>query len=124
MLMEGKTLTNICRLDTMPKYSTVCQWLATEPEFAEKYTRAREVQADYFADETVDIADNEPDPAVAKVKIDARKWHAGKTRPKKYGDKVMQEVTGADGGPQEHTVIAATAGTPEEFDEFRKHFLK
>lgn len=39
-----------------------------------------------------------------------------------WKDKITQEVTGKDGGPQEH--IHAVAGTPEEFDEFRKHFLK
>ena len=35
----------------------------------------------------------------SKLRLEARKWMAGKLRPKKYGDKITQEHTGADGGP-------------------------
>lgn len=98
LIAEGKTLVHICALDDFPHYSTVCRWLSAHEEFRENYARARQVQADYFADETIVIADTEPDPQVARVRIDARKWHASKTAPKKYGDKITQEHTGADGG--------------------------
>jgi hypothetical protein len=77
----------------------VVKWLNTYPDFNKDYVRAREDQADFHADEIVAIADEEEDPNKARVRIDARKWVAAKMRPKKYGDKVTQEVTGADGGP-------------------------
>lgn len=93
LLMEGQTLTRICKTPGMPKYSTVCEWLSSNPTFSENYARARAVQSDYFADETIDISDTEPDPQVARVRIDARKWHASKTAPKKYGDRPSE---GAD----------------------------
>ena len=35
----------------------------------------------------------------AKLKVDTRKWLMSKMKPKKYGDKIAQELTGADGGP-------------------------
>ena len=41
----------------------------------------------------------ETDSNMARVRIDARKWAAGKLAPKKYGDKSTTEVTGADGAP-------------------------
>jgi len=94
LIMEGKTLVHICALENMPAYSTVCQWLAKHKEFAENYARARQSQADFFADEMVVIADTEPDPQVARVRMDARKWHAAHTSPKKYGEKIFQEHSG------------------------------
>lgn len=38
-----------------------------------RYARGREEQADFYADEIVTIADTEPDAAIARVRIDARK---------------------------------------------------
>lgn len=54
--------------------------------------RAREEQADGFADEIIDIADSVApetgEVAKAKLQIDARKWKAAKLAPKKYGEKL------------------------------------
>lgn len=96
LLVEGKTLTSICSsVEEMPKKSTFLDWIRESKEFADQYARARELQADHFAEEIIDIADTEPDPQVARVRMDARKWHASKTAPKKYGDKIMQEHSGS-----------------------------
>lgn len=66
--------------------------------FSKQYARAREEQADSFADEIIDIADSVApeagEVAKAKLQIDARKWKASKMAPKKYGDKVEQQITG------------------------------
>lgn len=104
-IADGESLRAICRDDAMPCTSTVCKWLAERDDFSERYARAREAQADALADEIVDIADRADDPNKARVQIDARKWMAGKLRPKKYGEKVVSEVSGPDGKPiqQEHT---------------------
>jgi hypothetical protein len=51
------------------------------------------------ADEIIYIADTEPDPNKARVRIDARKWWASKVNKKDYGDRVSAEVSGPDGGP-------------------------
>lgn len=37
--------------------------------------------------------------AAARVKIDAYKWRAARLKPKVYGDRIVQEHTGAGGGP-------------------------
>jgi hypothetical protein len=64
--------------------------------------RAREAQADAIFDECLDIADdgsndfmgedekyNGDAVARSKLRVDTRKWMAGKLAPKKYGDKTL-----------------------------------
>ena len=81
-----------------PTETTVYKWLERHQEFAQLYARARRRQADREAAEIILIADTEPDPNRAKVRIDARKWHASKLDAPKYGDRIQNVHTGADGG--------------------------
>lgn len=90
----GESLRAICRGDDMPALSTVFRWLSIHKEFSDQYARAREEQAEALADEITDIADTEEDVQRARVRIDARKWVAGKLKPKKYGDKTQLEHSG------------------------------
>lgn len=92
----GKGLVNIIKEHGLPSYTMVYNWLNDKhPDydsiFFDKYTRAREDQADFYADEIIEIADTENDSAKAKVRIDARKWKASKLKPKKYGDRIVNE---------------------------------
>ena len=100
-LAEGKSLASICRENNMPSIRSVYGWLRVYPEFLQAYTRAREDQADTMADIMTDIADTATADTVqqARLRIDTRKWIASKLKPKKYGDKVQQEITGEAGGP-------------------------
>lgn len=102
-LADGESLRSICSDDEFPAKSTVFKWLATNSAFADQYARARETQADSLADDIVDIADNAKfDANDKRVRIDARKWLAGKLRPKVYGDSQTLKHTGASGGPVEY----------------------
>lgn len=92
--MEGESLRGICAKPGMPTRSTVFLWLTKNESFSDQYARAREAQADTYADECIYIADTETDAHIARVRIDARKWVAGKARPKKYGDKIEVEQNG------------------------------
>lgn len=87
-IAQGNSLVRVCNaLDI--DYSTVYDWIKKHPDFADNYTHAREAQADYLADGVLDIADDSNLQADdRRVKIDARKWYAGKLKPKKYGDKL------------------------------------
>ncbi len=87
-ISEGKSLRSICAVDDMPSAETVRVWLLDDGEFSAQYARAREEQADYYADEIIDIADGAKDANLARLQIDARKWKASKLQPKKYGDKI------------------------------------
>ena len=115
LIADGNSLRAICLLDDMPAKSTVFKWLAEQPTFSDQYARAREAQADSLADDILEIADdgkrdtytdsdgNERTDhdviARSRLRVDARKWLASKMAPKKYGDKMQQEITGKDGAP-------------------------
>lgn len=93
-IANGRSLIDICKEDGRPGYSTVLAWRSKDADFQEQYARAREDQADWHADEIVSIADTEPDAAKARNRIDARKWKAGKLKPKTYGDRLnVEDVT-------------------------------
>lgn len=86
-IAEGKSLVKTLSPKAMPSKATVYRWLASNDQFRDNYTHAREIQADHFADEVVEIADNEKDYQKAKNRIDARKWAAGVQKPKVYGNR-------------------------------------
>lgn len=92
-IASGMSLRKICEAPDMPSIDTIRVWLIEDAEFSAQYARAREEQADFYADEIVTIADTEEDPNRARVRIDARKWTAGKLKPKVYGEKV--DLTGS-----------------------------
>lgn len=100
-LIDGLSLAKICAEDDMPHRSTVLRWLERHPEFAARYARARESQADFMDDMILDVANaSTPETAAAdRVKIGAYQWRAAKLKPKKYGDRVLAEHTGPNGGP-------------------------
>jgi len=113
-IAKGKSLVNICK-DMGLTYSVVMVWLNVHLDFQDKYVVAREQQADYLADEILEIADNCTDDIAllmaehsagdgsravikqtaisrARLQIDARKWIASKLKPKKYGERVTQTM--------------------------------
>lgn len=58
------------------------------PILRRAFDDARMAQAASFAEQIIDIADNERDSARARNKLDARKWLASKLDPKTFGDKL------------------------------------
>ncbi len=115
----GQSLTTICPLEGMPDMTTVWRWLRDFPEFHTMYVAARDAQADALAERILDISDSEPlidemgkvDSGMVahqKMRMDALKWRAARLKPKVYGDKVTQEITGAGGG-----AIFIHTGVPE-----------
>jgi hypothetical protein len=81
----------------VPCFDRFYLWLKTFPEAEERYARAKENSADSFADEIVEIADGATPQTVnvARLQVDARKWAAAKLKPKTYGDRVEQHLTGS-----------------------------
>ncbi|CAN7520950.1 hypothetical protein LJR071_003540 [Pseudomonas sp. LjRoot71] len=125
-IADGMSLRNVCKQPGMPSMTTVLRWLGDDAmaAFRMQYACAREAQADLLAEQILDIADEEctmvradkhgsndddgeghtevvfDSTAVARnrLRVDARKWLASKMAPKKYGDKLQTELTGANGG--------------------------
>ena len=90
-IIEGESLTQMCREEEMPSKFTVLRWLGIYPEFSSQYARAREAQQDTLADQAREIAAKATpeDVNVARLQVDVIKWHTSKLAPKKYGDKVQ-----------------------------------
>lgn len=118
----GESVKKICQDKSMPCKTAVFSWMRRYPEFLEQYERAKAEQADAFAEDILDIADdvsqdwiedaNHPEgrkynhEAVqrSRLRVDTRKWLASKFKPKRYGDKVLTELTGPDGGAVKHAI--------------------
>lgn len=101
LIAQGESLRKICERPGMPSLSMVFRWLNEQAEFRDQYARARESQADFLLEELLEISDlaTPEDVNVAKLRVDARKWFITKVAPKKYGDRVTQEISGVGGNP-------------------------
>lgn len=129
-IANGESLRTICDDEDMPAKATVFAWLSEDASFSDHYARARESQADAVFDDILSIADDgtndwmerknadganigwmENGEALrrSQLRIEARKWMAGKLRPKKYGDKVDVEHTGQ---LEINVTIGGNAGKP------------
>lgn len=102
-LASGSSLRAICALEAMPCMSSVFLWLTKYPDFSDNYAKAQKERSSAMFEEMFEIGDEvKADPAEvskAKLRVDTRKWALARMDPKKYGDKITQEVTGPDGGP-------------------------
>lgn len=99
LLCNGTLVELNGELKNLPNRSTVARWLIERPDFATKYARAREMQADYMDDLILHVAaECTPQTAAAdRVKIDAYKWRASKLASKVYGDKIETTHAGEIG---------------------------
>ena len=130
-IAEGGSLREVCGKPGLPSVTTFMRWLADErnENLRERYARARELQAEYMAEDILSIADEECTTVRAdkhgtqddgdgktevvfdsvavqrnRLRVDARKWLLSKLAPKKYGDKVTQEHTSPNGGPAQFSL--------------------
>lgn len=90
-LASGESLRAMCKADkSLPAERTVYRWLLSKPEFCQKYSRAREFQAESHLEDIFEIADMDGvEPNDKKVRIDARKWAMSRLAAKKYGDRQL-----------------------------------
>lgn len=118
LISQGKSLRVIEETKGMPSRSSIVDWVIRgetggEPlfkDFSLQYAHAKEVQAELYAEQMIEISDNEEGHWVGKkyiprdvqrdkLRVDTRKYIAGVSRPKKYGQKISAELTGKDGVP-------------------------
>lgn len=114
----------------MPGITTVMRWLDEDESFRAQYARAKELQADYMAEQILDISDDSSKDTVhhekfgdmpdnewinrSKLRVESRKWLMGKMAPKKYGDKMEIDHNISD------TRKAASELFPDALDEAGK----
>lgn len=85
----GYSMQDISELGAwVPAPTTIVLWKNTHPEFAKLMQKAEEARADALIEQTLSIADNTFDPALANVRIKTRQYIASKLNRNKYGEKV------------------------------------
>ena len=113
-LMEGESLKKICSDDHLPHRITIHQWLLDQEKrnFHNKYEKAVNVRTENMFDDLLDIVDDSTNDYMEKqvqegtitvlnneniqrsrARVDLRKWYLSKIMPKKFGDKIQQEIT-------------------------------
>lgn len=97
-IAEGEPLIRICgpsRAAGMPDRITVYEWLRKDEGFRQAYLVARQVQAELYAEQIMEIADGRPldgeaggEPSDVRrdwLRMSARRWMAGVMAPRTYG---------------------------------------
>lgn len=111
LVADGVNLRKVCRMDGMPSWRTVYDWVVARPDFAARLAHARDVGYDALAEEALEIA-NTPIMGLKKVyssggdedsmtvteddmlghrklQIETRLKLLAVWNPKKYGNKVQ-----------------------------------
>lgn len=109
------SLRQLCAKTGMPNDRTVRRWLAEHEEFARKYARARESQADVIFEEMgaveTKVATRKMAPDAGRVVLWSKQWRAAKLANKKYGDRQHLEHSGTLSLEQ---MIATSMKPPDE----------
>lgn len=109
---SGSSLRHVAA-DTGVPMPTICRWVSDSVDgFAERYAQAKAIACDLMAEDTIAIADdssqdwetrfnrkgeeyqalNREHVERSKARIHARHWYLSRLAPKKYGDRVQQDV--------------------------------
>lgn len=100
---SNKSLVNACK-EAGCSYGSMRKYIDLNDENRTEYARAKEAQADFLAEEIVEISDdsskdeeytefgtrieNKEFVNRSRLRVDARKWVAAHLRPRKYGDQL------------------------------------
>lgn len=106
---SDRGVTRICKSHKeYPSYDTVYRWLFEEKEFGEMYALAKKAQIEVLVDQIIEIGDDSTRDTItdengnercnsewinrSRLRIDNRKWLAGKLAPKIYGN-ILEAIT-------------------------------
>ncbi len=100
---EGKTLREVAANEGISA-SLIIWWTHRHPEFAKQYARAVDLRTENDFEGLVELAFSEPERnekgidmawvQMNRLRVDTVKWALSKRNPKKYGEKLQQELTG------------------------------
>lgn len=142
-ISEGENERSIFRTEGFPTWQawTAFKFRKAEeksPEsqlFFVQYAQAKDAKYEAWEDKIIEIAKDDSRDIILDAKgnqrsdntavnrdrlqIDSMKWLMSKALPKKYGEKITQELTGAGGGPvrYEQLVDRMPKETPEQWTE-------
>ena len=97
---KGKSLRKVCEDEDQPSVTMVYMWFKKYPDLIVQYARAKDDSADSDQDRLDEIAEQVLAGTLcerkARVAADIIKWSASKKKPKKYGDRIYQDVHNSD----------------------------
>ena len=94
MLMNGKPLTQICKMEGSPSLSKVYDWISEDKEFANKIMISRRIGSQTYLDrmiEELEQADSK-NIMIVREKLHHFRWLASKLLGQIYGDKKEVQV--------------------------------
>lgn len=111
----GETLAQICRDHNIDR-STVYDWRNADEDFSLRFAKARQDGFDAISEETIRIADTVPaiseEVAKARLRVETRLKLLAKWDPRRYGERVQNEISGPEGGPVAVNVVQRTLVDP------------
>jgi hypothetical protein len=118
-IAAGNTLKSVLKNDLREiEYGAFLRWVNKDPDRRRRYQDAKELRTETWAGEIIEIADaadSLEDVNRSKLRIDSRKWLMGADYQRVYGDRIVQQVEGADGGPVQ---VAMAVFTPSQLMEY------
>lgn len=104
LVADGESINKISKMPGMPARSTILKWFRDVPEFSNMYTCAKEIGFEVLADEIIDLADapeniEKEERNRHHLMIETRKWLLAKLQPRKYGERLTQEIVGDANNP-------------------------
>lgn len=124
---DGDSMRAVSRCDDMPAMATLFRWLREKEDFKEQYSIATLERAEAMGEDIIDIADNANNDWMeahgdsegyrqngealqrSKLRVDVRKWHMSKVKPKKYGDRHHIDIADKTDKPDEEALNARIA---------------
>jgi hypothetical protein len=92
-----------------PTFRNAALRYKVDSEYARALCALAQNQVELLESAIDDMREGKIDAQMARVEIDARKWFASKFLPKRYGEKITQEISGPDGLPIAQTSVSMTA---------------
>ena len=101
LIESGKSINSFAGKKGVPSAPSIYRHMARDAEFAGMIAIARQAQQEHEMEKCIELADSATpeDWQVKRLQIWARQWRASRMIPKKWGDKITQEITGRDGAP-------------------------
>lgn len=69
--------------------------IQNNPALWNQYENAQKIKSEYYAETAYNMVNSEPDSQRARIMLDCIKWYTSKINPKKFGDKIDVNVSGA-----------------------------
>ena len=94
MLMNGKPLTQICKMEGSPSLSKVYDWISEDKEFANQIMISRRIGSQTYLDRMIEELENADSKniMIIREKLHHYRWLASKLLGQIYGDKKEVQV--------------------------------